>query len=82
MVGMWKLFSASFPGVSGGGERERLRESPLEARKTPIQGHIPTCRLVIFADEGGRHRSEGLSTCKAEIEGDASTVDETIVGTV
>ena len=33
--------------------REKLRESPLEARKTPIQGHSSVGHFVIFVDKGG-----------------------------
>ena len=65
MVGMWKLFSASFSGVSGGGER--LRESPLEARKTPIQGHSSVGHLVIFADKGGMAQIRTIDYLKGKI---------------
>ena len=62
MVGMWKLFSAPFPGVSGG-----ERESPLEARKTPKQGHTSIGHLIILADEGGIAQIRMLGNCNAEI---------------
>ena len=45
----------------------RGRESPLEARKTPKQGHTSIGHIIILADEGGIAQIRMLGNYNAEI---------------